>query len=422
MSSVNIKSVSGRFKQSRPLSSAWAETVAASPTLASKAEAQNLKKQGRPIYDFGIGEMNPEIPVPPVLVDAMVKAIQTGAMHYSPASGDPELVDAISADMELFGLRYSSDQIVVCPGPKDAIFKIFLSLLNPEAERRRVVAFSPIYESYQSGPVVLTGEEPILLDTDDQFFPDPIKLKNLLERDECVSVIVLNSPNNPTGAVYPLELLEKLAEVIVQYPEIAVLSDEVYRTILYDKSVHHSLASLLPEQTLLVGGMSKEVSGTGIRLGYVAGPVALVQTITKLQGNISSCVNLPAQRGYAHFLSQDCSFSQRFSIRDQLKTRRDLLLDSFRTHVSGVNWEAPKGAFYFFPDMRSYLGYQTAENIRLRNDEDLFQYLSREAGVITVPGSRFGRSGHLRFSYAVDPAVICDGIHEMGQALRKLLP
>ena len=117
-----------------------------------------------------------------------------------------------------------------------------------------------------------------------------------------------------------------------------------------------------------------------------------------------------------------CSFFQRFSIRDQLRTRRDLLLDSFRTHVSGVNWEVPKGAFYFFPDMRSYLGCQTAKKIRLRSDEDLFQYLSREAGVITVPGSRFGRSGHLRFSYAVDPSVICDGINEMGQALRQLLP
>ena len=322
--------------------------------------------------------------------------------------------------MELFGLHYAPDQIVVCPGPKDAIFKACLSLLNPRAERRRLLAFPPIYESYRSGPVLLTGEAPIFLDTDDHFLPDPDRLAEVLERDPSVALIALNSPNNPTGAVYPRELSEGLAEVIARHPKVAVLSDEVYRTILYDGIPHHSLASLLPEQTLLLGGMSKEVSGTGLRLGYVAGPASLVETIVKVEGNVSSCVHLPTQKGYAHFLQRDRTLAQGLAIRDQLKERRDLLLDSFQSHVPEAAWKPPQGAFYFFPDMRAYLERRTPEGVRLRSDEDLFLHLSREAGVVTVPGSLFGRAGYLRFAYAINPSVIRDGIREMGQALRRL--
>ena len=400
--------------------SSWAETVDPSPTLKSRSIAQKLKGQGRRVYDFGIGEMNPEIPVPSVLVDAMTEAIRQGHMHYSAAAGDPDLLEAISADMDLFGLHYAPDQTVVCPGPKDAIFKVCLSLLNPKAERRRLLAFPPIYESYRSGPFLLTGEPPIFLGTDDRFFPDPDQLADVLERDSSVALIALNSPNNPTGAVYPLELLERLADVIARHPQVAVLSDEVYRTILYDGVPHHSLASLLPEQSLLVGGMSKEVSGTGLRLGYVAGPAALIDTIVKVEGNVSSCVNLPTQKGYARFLQSDQSLAQRLAIRDQLQQRRDLLLKAFQSQVPEAVWTPPQGAFYFFPDMRAYLGRRTPEGVRMDSDEDLFLHLSREAGVVTVPGSRFGRAGHLRFSYAVNPDIIRNGIGEMGRALRQL--
>ena len=403
--------------------SSWARKVDPSPTLKSRSIAQQLKRQDKTVYDFGIGEMNPEIPVPPLLVEAMIEAIQNGAMHYSPAAGDSKLLDAISADMEVFGLRYDPEQIVVCPGPKDAIFKVCLSLLNPRAQRRRLLVFPPIYESYRSGSILLTGEPPIFVETDAHFFPDPHRLAEVLDRDSSVALITLNSPNNPTGAVYPLELLEELAEVIARHPQVAVLSDEVYRTILYDGTPHYSLASILPQQTLLLGGMSQR----GFRYrssasGYVAGPVSLVKTIVKVEGNVSSCVHLPTQKGYAHFLNRDRTLSQRFAIRDQLKERRDLLLKNFQIDVPEALWTAPKGAFYFFPDMRPYLGRWTPAGDPLRDDEDLFLYLSREVGVVTVPGSRFGRAGHLRLSYAVNPNDICDGIREMGRALRGLVP
>ncbi|MCZ6677311.1 MAG: hypothetical protein O7E52_08680, partial [Candidatus Poribacteria bacterium] len=146
--------------------SPWAEQVKPSPTLKIKSIADQLRREGKRVYDFGIGEMNPEIPVPHMLKSAIAEAVMGDATHYSPAAGDPELLQAIHADLRLFGLNYSPSQIVVCPGPKDAVFKSCLTLLNPTAPRHRLVTFAPIYESYENIPILLTGKPPIVLQTD----------------------------------------------------------------------------------------------------------------------------------------------------------------------------------------------------------------------------------------------------------------
>ena len=400
--------------------SAWAQQIKPSPTLEIKSVADKLRLEGKQIYDFGIGEMNPELPVPHLLKTAISQAVMDDATHYSPAAGDPELLEAIHVDLGLFGLNYSPAEIVVCPGPKDAFFKACLTMLNPSSRRNRLVSFAPTYESYEDLPILLTGKPPIVLQTDAHFLPDPNQLADLLNQDDTIAVIVLNSPNNPTGAVYPPSLLREFVEIIGKHEQICVLSDEVYRTVLYDDLEHVSIASYLPNQTLLIGGISKEVSGTGLRLGFIAGPEAVMGTIAKVEGSTSSCVNLPTQRGYAHFLRKDADLRLRHEIRDALSVRRDALMKCFSELVKGAVWERPSGAFYFFPDMRRYCGRRTPEGERLNTDEALALYLVESANVVTVPGSKFQRPGHLRFAYAVSLQTINAGIERLAEALDQL--
>ena len=201
--------------------SAWAQQIKPSPTLEIKSIADRLRLEGKRIYDFGIGEMNPELPVPHLLKTAISQAVMDDATHYSPEAGDPELLEAIHADLRLFGLSYSSSEIVVCPGPKDAFFKICIAMLNPNSRRNRLVAFAPTYESYENLPILLTGKPPIVLQTDAHFLPDPNQLANLLNKDDTIALIVLNSPNNPTGTVYPPSLSRELAEIIGKHERSA---------------------------------------------------------------------------------------------------------------------------------------------------------------------------------------------------------
>ena len=400
--------------------STWAQQIKPSPTLEIKAVADRSRLEGKQIYDFGIGEMNPELPVPHLLKTAISEAVMADATHYSPAAGDPKLLEAIHADLRLFGLDYSPSEIVVCPGPKDAVFKICVTMLNPSSRRNRLVTFAPTYESFENLPILLTGKPPIVLETDAHFLPDPNQLADLLNQDDTVALIVLNSPNNPTGAVYPDSLLRELAEIIGKHEQICILSDEVYRTIIYDGINHVSIASFLPAQTLIVGGMSKEVSGTGLRLGFVAGPEAVMGAIANVEGNTSSCVNLPTQKGYAHFLRKDTDLRLRYQIRDALYSRRETLINRFSKLVTDAVWERPAGAFYFFPDMSFYCGHRTPKGKPINTDEALALYLIESANVVTVPGSKFQRPGHLRFSYAVGFETINLGIERMAEALDQL--
>ena len=162
--------------------SQWAQKLKPSPTLQIKAVADAMRSAGGKVFDFGIGEMNPEIPLPTNIKEAITKAFKEDATHYSPAGGDPELVEAIVDDLRQFQLDYSREQIVVCPGPKDAIFKAALALLNPSAKRHRLVMLAPGYESFENIPMLLTGKPPILLETDAQFLPEPERLADLLNK------------------------------------------------------------------------------------------------------------------------------------------------------------------------------------------------------------------------------------------------
>ncbi|MBM79486.1 MAG: hypothetical protein CMJ78_02690 [Planctomycetaceae bacterium] len=400
--------------------SSWAQQLKPSPTLEVKAVADGLRAKGVPVLDLGIGEMNPEVRVPDLIKEAMAEALHADATHYTPQNGDPELISAISEDLERFGLEYSDEQIVICPGPKDAIFKVALTVLNPEAHRRRLVMFTPGYESFENIPMLVTGQPPVILPTDKDFLPDPNQLDDLLKSDDSIAAVVLNSPNNPTGAVYQTPLLRELADVLARHEEVAVISDECYRTIYYDDIPYASIATMLPEQTFVVSGMSKEVSGTGLRLGFVAGPKEHLAALGVVEGNASSCVNLPTQRGYAKFLQADADFSMRHAIREQLRVRRDHLLEHFKAAAPDAIWKRPNGAFYFFPNMDAYIGRKAPDGRVIKDDIDLAKHILESRHVVVTPGTMFQRPGHVRFAFAKSLDIIEEAMKNLGEALAQL--
>jgi len=285
----------------------WTTTVPPSPTMGIKLLADDMKQKGAVVYDFGVGEMNPEIPLPTAFYNGLVHALQNKDTHYCPSGGDLSLRTVLSEDLKRnFDLEYSPSQIVITPGPKDALFRAALAVMDPFAIRNRGVCFAPVYESFTAMPYLLTGKQAFVIPTDKDFLPDFNAFTELLKKNhEHIAFIIINSPNNPSGTVYSKEVLHRLADIIKQYPEIALISDEVYRTIRYDNEKPFSIASLLPNQTLLVGGISKEVSGTGLRIGFVAAPAKVAKAVEVLVGHFTACVNLPVQKAYATFLQED---------------------------------------------------------------------------------------------------------------------
>jgi len=389
-----------------------------SPTLEVKKLADKLRAKGEQTSDFGIGEINPEIETPKELVEGIVDALRSGENHYSPAVGDEELLEAISEDLgRNFNLDYAPSQIVVCPGPKDALFKACLSVLESSAKRNRLIVFAPVYESFDRIPQLITGNPPVVLDTDKNFLPDLNQLEDRLKKDHTIAGVIINSPNNPTGVVYPKSLIKEMASIMRNYEEVVVFSDEVYRTILYDGCQYFSIASEIPNQTLLISGISKELSATGLRLGFVAGPNDVMQLVANVQGNTSSCVHLPTQKGYAKLLREDADLKIRLKIRDQLRKRRDLVLQLFEENMPSIPYVKPEGAFYFFPCFEKYIGKRASDGKIIGSSYELSLYLLEHAHVVTVPGEAFLRHGYLRLAYGVSIENIKKGIPRMAEAL-----
>jgi len=302
-----------------------------------------------------------------------------------------------------------------------------LALIDSESHRRRVVAFQPSYEAFVAIPQVISNLPTIFLDTDSNFYPIPSTFKKLLEERDDIAVVIINSPNNPTGAVYPIEILKELSDILKQYPHIAVISDEVYRVLNYttEEFKYETIAKFLPDQTIYVGGMSKEVSGTGLRLGFAAGPAHVIHAMSVLTAHTNSCVNYPVQIGLLKFLHHDSTLSERLSIRSILNERRKLIQELFSSLPALKNCVLgkPTGAFYLFPKIDYYYGHisQNGDHI-INNDVAFCKYLLIEGKVVTIPGSKFNRPGYIRIAYAscMDNKIIEHGICSMNNALLLL--
>jgi aspartate aminotransferase len=386
--------------------------LSASPTLAVSARAKELRAQGVDVVGFGAGE--PDFDTPDHIKDAAIEAIREGYTKYVvPASGSPDLKAAI---VEKFkkdnGLEYERDQIVVSCGAKHSLFNAFHALLDPGDD---AIIPAPYWVTYPE-QVKSAGAHPVIVETDASFKLDPARLKDAITPK--TKFLLLNSPSNPTGAVYSAKELEAIAEVAVE-TGIGVVSDEIYEKILYDGAEHVSIASLneqIKSQTIVVNGVSKSYAMTGWRIGYAAGPKEIMIPISRLQDQSTSGPTSISQRASIAALRGDQKCVARMV--EAFDERRRVIVAK-ASEIFETELRPPGGAFYLFVNVSGVFGYKY-EDVEIRSASDFARYLLDTAKVAVVPGEGFGAPDHIRLSYAMSLEAIDKGMTRIGEAVRRL--
>lgn len=371
-----------------------AETPA---TIAMSARARALRAEGHDVVSLAIGE--PDFPTPAHVVEAAHRAAREGQTTYTPVEGTPALRRAIAGKLAREnGLTVAEDEIIVTAGGKQAIHDAFAATLDPGSE---VVIPSPYWASY---PLIarMQGATPVFVESDpaDGFRIDPDALAAAITPATCW--VVLNSPNNPTGAVLDRARLEAIAQVLVRHPHVWILSDDIYEHMIHDGSPHATLAAVAPalaDRTLTIGGVSKSHAMTGWRIGWASGPRALIRRMAVVQGNTTSGASSVGQAASVAAIEGDQTHlaERARAYRD----RRDLVLEAL-SGAAGLTTTVPEGAFYLFPSVHGLIGRTSAGGRRLGDDVAIAHALLEEAHVATVPGVAFGASPFLRLSIAAD--------------------
>jgi aspartate aminotransferase len=388
--------------------------IQASATVAAFARAGELKRQGVDLISLVAGE--PDFETPVHIQEAGIVAIRTGKTKYTnPASGIPELKEAICHKfMHDNNLSYTPQQIIVTCGAKQTIFDAIVVLIEKGDE---VVIPSPYWTSY-SDQVLLMGGVPVIVATQAHrnFCMTAQQLRDAITPR--TKMVMLNSPCNPTGGVYTRQDLRAIADVIAD-AGLYVIADEIYEKLLYDGVEHVSIAGLRPElmdKTLTVNGVSKAYAMTGWRVGYGAGPQALIANMIKVQSqettntcSISQYAALAALEG-----PQECVET----MRKAFSQRRDQIVAGLNA-LPGFVCPTPQGAFYAFPDVAELFGTSCAWGA-ITSDVDLCNFLLDEARVACVPGAGFGTSGYLRFSYTAAAEDIEEALNRLAAAITKL--
>ncbi|NGP77594.1 pyridoxal phosphate-dependent aminotransferase [Balneolaceae bacterium YR4-1] len=371
-----------------------AQSVAPSETLKISAKAKELKRQGKSIVSLSAGE--PDFNTPEHVCSAAIKAIKDGFHGYTMNTGTPELRNAISKKLKRDNdLNYDPSQIICSNGAKQSLGFSMLALLDPGDE---AIIPAPYWVSYPE-MAKLAGAKPVTVRTsfDANYKMTPQQLEEAIT--ERTKVLVLCSPSNPTGACYSLKELKKLAEVLQDYPDIYIISDEIYEYIVFENE-HAGILQAAPDladRTLLINGFSKGFAMTGWRLGYMAGPQDVVDAVAKIQSQETSAPSSISQKaGEAAYTGDLTAVTY---MREQFKKRRDFIVEELES-IDGLKCFKPSGAFYVFPDISHYLGMKTHQGEEINSSTDLCMYLIEEQGLATVPGDAFGEPNGIRLSYA----------------------
>ena len=384
-----------------------------SPTLAVMARAKALKAEGRDVVGFTVGE--PDFDTPENIKSAAVSAIEAGRTKYTPVGGIPELKKAIIEKFERDNkVAYSPEEILVSCGGKHSIYNLFHALLNPGDE---VIVPAPYWVSYP--PIVeLAGGVPVIAPTGEEngFKLTPADLAGHITAK--TRAVIINSPSNPTGSAYTASELEAIVEVALD-KDILVVSDEIYERLVYDGFDFTSVATLstrAKEGSVILNGVSKTYSMTGWRIGYAAGPAALIKAMAKIQSQSTSNPTSISQWASLEALSgpQD-------AVDNMLKEfakRRTLMIDGLNA-IEGVTALTPEGAFYAFPNVSSFFGKKDGERL-INGSADMAEYLLDTVELAVVPGVAFGSDANLRFSYACSAKVIEEGLKRLATALSRL--
>ena len=375
--------------------------IKASPSTSLSNLAFELESQGRDIIRMSAGE--PDFNTPDHVKQAGIDAITRNDTKYPHLNGIMELREAICSKLKRENnLDYNSDQILVTNGGKQAIYNALVASLDPGDE---VIIPSPYWVSYPD-MVLLNGGKPVIAETTAK---DDFKLTaETLEAAITAKTkwVILNNPNNPSGAVMEAEDLQALAEVLRAHPQIWVLTDDIYEHILYDGVTFSTIAEVAPDlhsRTLTMNGFSKAYCMTGWRLGYAAAPKELISAMSKIQSQSTSGVSTISQWAGVAALQGDQSFIGKNNAR--FLERRDLAL-SIINQCQGLQCDAPKGAFYLYIDCKELIGRKTPQGKTIESDADFSTYLLDTQGVAAVHGAAFGLSPFFRISYATDDATI----------------
>lgn len=391
------------------------DPIKPSITLAVTAKAAKLKADGIDIVSFGAGE--PDFDTPDHIKAAVHAALdKNGSGKYTEVGGTLALRKAIAAELSaVHKMTIEPDQVLVSSGAKHSLYNLFMALIDPGDE---VLIPAPYWVSYPD-MVMLAGGRPVILETKAE---DDFAVTAEQVAAACTArtrAIVLNNPSNPTGAVYSRAQIEALAKVCVE-KDILVISDDIYRQLVYGDAAYVSIAALNPEiakRTILVDGVSKTYAMTGWRIGYTAGPLPLIKAMAKIQGQSTSNPTNVAQIATLAALTgpQDCVATMRKAFDE----RRVEMVKLLRA-IPNVQCREPKGAFYAFPDVSAYVGKKSPEGAILDDDVQLCDWLVEVGKVAVVPGSGFGAPGFVRLSYATSMDNIREGVGRLAKALGTL--
>jgi aspartate aminotransferase len=392
------------------------QRIKTSPSSAAADRAAELRRQGRPIINLAIGE--PDFPTPVHIRRAAAEAMERGETRYTQTAGTLALRTAIAAKLrEENGLAYDPKHIIVTCGAKHAIFNALAVTVEPGDE---VLIPAPYWVSYPDMVLACEGTPVVLPCTEANSFKLSAATLEAAITPQ-TGWLLLNSPSNPTGASYTSEELRAIADVLLRYPHVLVLTDDIYEHVRFDNASNPHIAAVEPalrDRTVVVNGMSKTYAMTGWRIGYAAGPADLIAAMDTLQSQSTSCASSIGQAAALAALQGDQG-----GIAEAVATyrfRRDRGL-ALLNAIPGLSCGAPGGAFYLFVNCGGVIGKQTPDGKRIASDADFVLYLLESAGVVLVAGSAYGASPYFRMSIATSIDVIEEGCRKIAGAVAELI-
>lgn len=390
------------------------KSINPSQTLAITAQALKMKQEGKKVISFAAGE--PDFDTPKNIKEEAIAAIKQGFTHYTVNSGIIELKEAVIEKLKKDNkVEYKPAEIIISNGAKQCLFNALLTVCNPEDE---VLLPTPCWVSYTE-QIKFAQAVPIFINT---YQKDAFKLSAAQVEEKISSktkLLILNSPNNPTGAVYEVEELKKIAQLLVKY-DIYCICDEIYEKLIYDEAEHFTIASLSKEvkaKTIIINGVSKSYAMTGWRIGYAAGPEDIISGMGKIQGHSTSNPNSIAQKASVEALNGRQETIE--EMRREFDERRKYMVKKLN-QIKGVSCLKPAGAFYAFPNVSKILekGVKYNNGKRIINSFDLADFILNKVEVALIPGSAFEAEGYLRLSYATSMEDIKEGLDRIENILK----
>jgi len=386
-----------------------------SMTVSINIKANALRAQGKDVLVLAAGE--PDFDTPLNIREAAKKAMNEGETRYVPGRGTPNLQTAIINKFKKDNnISYSKEEIMVGVGGKHIIYNAMMATLNPKDE---VIIPSPFWVSYPD-IVLLADGIPVIVKcgSEKNFKITPSQLEeNITNKTKW---LMLNSPSNPTGAVYSKDELKNLSKVLLKYPEIYILTDDIYEKIIYENIEFHTLASVEPKlknRILTLNGVSKTYCMTGWRLGYCGGPKEIIAGMNKIQSQSNTSTSSISMAAAVEALNGDQDFIMKHN--NEFIQRRDFVVKNLNA-IDGISCQIPEGAFYVYPSCAGIIGKKTKKGDTIKNDEDFMNFLLESEGVAGVHGAAFGLSPYFRLSYATDKNTLIDACERITRACKNL--